>query len=178
MTLLSKKIENRGSGKKKDPNEIKASEYKEPIPPDGRRRGKRRGPLRLHDKVNIIHEVVCQYIPTKEVARKYRVSDSYVALLTSIAKNKPRFMEQLHEKEMENDALMERIKKSLKDRSTAGTVFQNVDQIQKALKDDVEMEFKTPYLLKILHEEIKGKYKKIKAVSWRGNTVKNLLLRQ
>ena len=40
------------------------------------------------------------------------------------------------------------------------------------------MEVKTPQLLKILHSELGARYKKIKQISWQGNSKKKILLRQ
>ena len=40
------------------------------------------------------------------------------------------------------------------------------------------MEIKTPKLLKIMHEELGARYKRIKKVSFQGNSDKNLLMRQ
>ena len=40
------------------------------------------------------------------------------------------------------------------------------------------MVLKTPELLRILHNDMHAKYKRIKEVSYQGNSTKNLLLRQ
>ena len=60
----------------------------------------------------------------------------------------------------------------------SGQVFESVKEIQKKLKDDVEMELGTHMLLKVMTKEMSGRYKKIKKVSYQGNSDKNKLLRQ
>jgi len=58
VRLLSKKIQARGSGKKRDPNEIRPEEYQESVAIDLRKRSRKKGPLKLSDKIDIVHQVV------------------------------------------------------------------------------------------------------------------------
>ena len=79
---------------------------------------------------------------------------------------------------MANHALVEKVKREVIKYHYEGIVFTSTEQIKKKLQAETEMELKTPQLLKILHEELGARYKKIKQISWQGNSVKNILLRQ
>ena len=70
------------------------------------------------------------------MAKQYRITQQYVCLLVSKAKKKPRFLEELHVKEQESEALAERVRDSIHGQAAAGTVLRSVDQIQKMLKND------------------------------------------
>jgi len=93
---LADKLQNRGSGKKTDPNEIQPSEYKEIVPIDCRKKGGSRGKLSLSSKIDIVQNVLVFHTPTKEVAKKHRISECYVTNLCSRAKKKPEFLRELY----------------------------------------------------------------------------------
>ncbi len=60
-TELGKKIMNRGTKSTTNPNEIKPSEYKEPVSIATRKRIKRRPKVTLREKIQIIHRVINQH---------------------------------------------------------------------------------------------------------------------
>jgi len=74
---------------------IKSSEYKQPVAIPCRKRGSRRPKLTVHEKINVVWQVVCQHIPVKEVAKEHRMTQSYVSSLVSKAKKNPRFLHEL-----------------------------------------------------------------------------------
>ena len=51
-----------------------------------------------------------------------------------------------------------------------GFVFQNVKQMQEKIQEELEVEIKTPKLIKLLHQDLNARYKKIKKVSFQGNS--------
>ena len=55
---LSEKIQRRVSAKRMSPNDIKPSEYKEPIPIALRKRRGMLGPLSIDDKIHIVYKVL------------------------------------------------------------------------------------------------------------------------
>ena len=142
--MLSKKIQARGSGKKRDPNEIRPEEYQESVAIDLRKRSRKKGPLKLSDKIDIVHQVVQQHVPTKVVAKKHRVTQGYVSLLVSKCRKKPRFLLMLHEKEQENQALVDRLQKAIVGVHLEGHVIQSADELRKKLEHETEMEMNTP----------------------------------
>jgi hypothetical protein len=99
VARLSEKVLKRGSGKPRNPHEIRPSEYIEDVPIDRRKRSGKKGPLSLKDKIELVYQVVCNHTPTKLLAKKHRVTQSYVSLLVSRARRNPRFLLTLHEKE-------------------------------------------------------------------------------
>ena len=59
-----------------------------------------------------------------------------------------------------------------------GHIFQSHEEVKKKLESEMDISIKTRELLRILNEEMNARYKRIKSVSWQGNSIKNLLLRQ
>ena len=54
-----KKIRNRGSGSAPNPNEIHPSEYMETVPIRHRKRSRTKNKLKLPEKIQIVHQVLC-----------------------------------------------------------------------------------------------------------------------
>ena len=69
-----KKIRNRGYGEQVVVNEIKPSEYREPVAFSHRRRSRTKNKVQLNEKIEIVHEVLCKLVPLKQVAKKHRIS--------------------------------------------------------------------------------------------------------
>ena len=68
---------------------IDPSDFKEPVSIASRRRGGKRPKLRTQDKIAIVHQVLCQHIPEKEVAKEFRISLGYLSRLPNMARRKP-----------------------------------------------------------------------------------------
>jgi len=71
---LSRKLMNRGEDRAPMLKPIKPSEYKEQTSPDSRRRGRGRPKLTAGNKIRIIHKVIFQLQPVKEVAKEFRIT--------------------------------------------------------------------------------------------------------
>jgi len=89
---LSKKLQNRGTGLRKNPFEIKPAEYIEPTPKACRKRGKGRPKLTAGDKIDIVHKVLHGLHPEKDVAKEYRITQQCVSLLSNKAKKNHSFL--------------------------------------------------------------------------------------
>ena len=107
---LSKKITSRGSPGSKDPNRIRPQENQESTPIDLRKRRSRKGPLKVKDKIEIVFQVMCLHAPAKHLAKKYRVTESYISLLVHKVKKKPELLRQLFEKDIEKEVKIDYIK--------------------------------------------------------------------
>ena len=92
---LSQKIQNRGTGKWRNPNAIKSSEYKNPVPLDRRKHTRIRRDLTAPDKIQVVHQVVVRLQPQYQVARSFRISQPMVSSLVKKAKKNPRFLAEL-----------------------------------------------------------------------------------
>ena len=110
VNKLSKKIVSRGSPGSKDPNEIRPHEYKESTAIDMRKRRSKRAPLKVNEKIEIVFQVMCLHAPAKHLAKKYRVTESYICLLVHKANKKPQFLRQLFEKDTEKAERVDYIK--------------------------------------------------------------------
>ena len=64
--------------------------------PGKRKRSKKRGPLLLQEKIEILEKIHVSFVTHKEVAREYRVSANVVARLVSKVKKKPEILAELH----------------------------------------------------------------------------------
>ena len=96
---LNKKLQNRGTGVKAAPNEIKPSEFKEPTGILKRRKGKHRPKLTAREKVRIVHRVIHQHHFEKDVAKEYRISQQRVNYLCQKAKKNPMFLAEIASEE-------------------------------------------------------------------------------
>ena len=96
---LSKKIQSRGTKSSANPNEIKPSEYREPVSIACRKKGKRRPKITLREKILIIHRVINQYHSEKEVEKEFRISQPYVSRLCVKARKNPKFLDELSAEE-------------------------------------------------------------------------------
>jgi len=76
---LSKKLQNRGTGKKKSAYDISPKEYIEPTDIVYRKKGKRRPKLTVKEKIMIVYKVIHEYHSEKEVAKEFRITQSYVS---------------------------------------------------------------------------------------------------
>ena len=54
----------------------------------------------------------------------------------------------------------------------------SVKHIQEKLKEEFGLEMKPSKLMHLLHHHMGMRYKKVKAISWKANDPKNLILRQ
>ena len=57
---------------------------------------KKRGPLLLKEKIEILEKMHVSFETNKEVAREYRVSANVIAYLASKVKKKPEILAELH----------------------------------------------------------------------------------
>ena len=63
-------------------------DFNERIPMGQRRRSRKRGPLSINDRVDIVYRMLIKFEKQAEVAREYRVSQQVVASLVHKAKKK------------------------------------------------------------------------------------------
>ena len=67
-------LQSRGTGVKRNPNEVSPAEYIEPTSIASRKKGKHRKKLTVTDKINIVHRIMNLYHPAREVAKELRIS--------------------------------------------------------------------------------------------------------
>ena len=60
-----------------------------------RKRGSNRPKLTTQVKIQIVHKILCQHHPVKEVAKEYRISQQYASALGIKAKKKPGFLSEI-----------------------------------------------------------------------------------
>ena len=87
-----KKIRNRGSTRHRDPNEIKPSEYMETPPGSHRHRSRTKSKIELSERIKIVHEVVCQLKPLKQVAKEHRVTPSWISSIVTKSRKNPNLL--------------------------------------------------------------------------------------
>ena len=59
-------------------------------------------------KIDIVLSVIVHHTPTKDLAKKYRITESYVTRLCSRAKKNPEFLRELFHKEEQERSYAER----------------------------------------------------------------------
>ena len=94
-----KKIRNRGSGQRKDPNAIHPSEYIEPVPVDHRKCRRTKSKIELNEKIQIVHQILIEHRPLRDVAKEHRVTASHISNIVSKVKKKPNLLSELKSEE-------------------------------------------------------------------------------
>lgn len=98
MNRLAKQIERRGeSGREKTLLKCR-DDFDEPVPPDLRKKGRKRGPLTVGEKVSIVHSVLVKKMLQKDVAKMFRVSPAVVCKLSGRAERNKEFLDCLFDK--------------------------------------------------------------------------------
>ena len=130
---LGKKIRNRGSGIRPIPNEIHPSEYKETIPGSHRKRSRTKNKLTLSEKILIVHQVVIQLKPLKQVAKEHRVTASYISLIVQKVKKNPKLLSELTTAAEERTQRMEEIGAAVVDMYKKNEYLNSLKYIQEKL---------------------------------------------
>ena len=174
---LVKKIQKRGTGQAPDINPILAKECIVPTNPNRRRRSNRRPRLSTSDKVEIVHKVINQHHSHKEVAKEFRVTQGYVALLCSKTRKNPKFFGELVTKDTRKEQFKETVVNILTNYIEGKKMIYSVQQLQEKLLDEHSIRIKPWKLKEIMRDELKLRYRKIVGTSWQGNSPQNLILR-
>jgi hypothetical protein len=99
---------------------IAVPDFEAEVAPGKRRRSKKRGPLLLKEKIEILEKIHVSFETHKEVAREYRVSANVVAHLASKAKKNPEVLSELHSRhqaKLEKEWAISKIVCDLNDRN-------------------------------------------------------------
>jgi len=88
---LSKKLQNRGTGKKIDLYNIKPKEYIKLTDIVHRKKSKRRPKLTIKEKIMIVHKVIHEHHSEMEVAKEYRITRQYVSYLCMKTTRNPKY---------------------------------------------------------------------------------------
>ena len=173
---LARKLQARGYGVKEKKPTLSVAECKEPASVDSRRRGKNRPKLSVKEKIEIIYKVICKELPEKDVAKEFRVSANYVSKLITKIRRRPRFLRELAEAEDELAIERKQAREAITQYLKEDAVLSSVDDIKVRLQNDHKIDIKSPKLLRIMHEDLNLRYKRIKAISWQGNAPKSIIL--
>ena len=107
------KIRNRGSGKPVDDDDIKASELIEIPPISHRKKCRTNKKLQLSEKIQIAHRVLIKEVPLRQVAKEFRIAQSYVSRIVLKVRKKPEVLEELVEERNVREEETERISSSI-----------------------------------------------------------------
>ena len=105
------------------------------VAPGLRKRSKRRKPMPVSEKVQIVHQVLVDQEMLKDVAREYRVSVPVVFQLVKKAREKPRFLEELIHQRDEISQRRTRIATIVEEMNQAGVIIDSAAMVQKRLQD-------------------------------------------
>ena len=78
----------------------------------GRHRSKRRGPLTITERIDIVHRVLIGHEKHAELAREHRVTAAVIGMVMTKARRNPKFLRALLEKRDENAIRREVIKEA------------------------------------------------------------------
>ena len=93
---MGKVVRRRGS-KGTDTYQFKLEndDFEVEVPQGCRKKAKRRPPLAIYEKTEIVHEVLVELDKQKDVARKHRISDGVVSRLVCKAQRSKNFLQEL-----------------------------------------------------------------------------------
>ena len=117
-------------------------------------------------------------LPLKDVAKEFRISQQYVSILANKTRRNPKFLGDLIEEQERRSLEAKKVREAIEECLRQNGYLGSVKDIQKILEQDYELKIKAHRLLYLLHKELNMKYKRIEAISWKGNDPKNLILRQ
>ena len=143
-----------------------------------RQRSKRRGPVTLNEKIDIVHRVLIGFEKHADIARELRVAPSVVAMVIYKAKQKKEVLRELLNKREEAASRREAIKAVTEGLNARRVVIDNVQQVLKEVTQGPQIETTDKEVRSVMREELGMRYRKIKTVSLHSNSVKNLVLRQ
>ena len=149
---LSKKLQNRGEERPTLLNPIQISEYIEPTNIGGRKRGRRKNKLTTDEKISIVHKVIYQLLPVKDVALEFRITQAYVCNLVSKTKKNPKFLGDMIDKK-EQLALEEvKVREAVTECLHKDGYLSCINDIKDMLEKDHGLSIKPWRLLKLVHE--------------------------
>jgi hypothetical protein len=100
------------------------------VAPGKRRRSKKRGPLKMEEKLDIAERVLISFESHAEVARTFRVSKSTVSQLVTKVKRKPEYLSELNSRQLAKLRLQEVVTEVVDDLNTRHVVIDNVTQVK------------------------------------------------
>ena len=175
---LGKKLQNRGTGVKKDPYDIQPKEYIEPTDIVCRKKGKGRPKLTVREKIKIVHKVICEHHSEKEVAKEHRISQQYVSYLCMKTRKNPKFLTEMASENQKKAAVRVDVLQVIMDYFNNERHVGSTRELKSMLKEEHGIDIKPWTLRQYLRKELNLRYKRIEDTSWKGNAPKNLILRQ
>ena len=145
---------------------------------DGRKRSKRSGPLSVSDKIQIVHQVLCQHLKQADVAREHRVTLSRINMLVRCAEKNPRFLSELKASQEAKAEKRKQIAGLIDIINQADHFVDSVELVTKKLIADNQLVCKESEVKSVMRKELGMKFKKVKAISLTANSERNLILRQ
>jgi hypothetical protein len=104
-----------------------ACDISEQVAIGNRKRSKRKGPLTLNEKIDIVHRVLIGFEKHADIAREYRVAPSVVAMVIYRAKHKKEVLRELLNKREEEASRREVIKATTEGLNARRVVIDNVE---------------------------------------------------
>ena len=89
----------------------------------------------MEEKIEIVHEVLCKLNPLKMVAKKHRVSQSWIWNIVRKVKKQPNLLSELIAVREEKKQLNEKVSESIIDMYNQDEHFSSIQLLQSQLKD-------------------------------------------
>ena len=129
VSLLAKRID-RGEYKPVTKEQLLAiPDFEDEVAPGKRRRSKKRGPLLLDEKLDILQRVLVSFESHKEVASAYRVSKAVVASLIFKVKKKPAILAEVHCRQQAKQSREDAVSKVVDELNERNVVIDKAQQV-------------------------------------------------
>ena len=175
---LSNKIRDRESRVRENKESFEPKEFMEPTSLADRRRLKDREPLSLSDTIDIVIKIKFKWIPSADVAKEYRVSIQTISQLMRKAHKDPLFVRDLANKKWERERAREKVVDVMAGLLDQDLHISSVAWLREHLKETKDIDVKDWILRDIMKNELDLRYKRIKQISFQGNSDRNKILRQ
>ena len=176
--LQGRKVRSRGTNPIRKENEIKPSEYRNPVTIGRRRRVRKRANLTIGEKVAIVHSIIVDLNTMSDVAKEYRVTVACISNLVRAAKKVPGFLRELHDKQIRKEESKDKLFKVILDMLQNDEYLSSVRFIKDQVATVHNIHIKENQLTRLMVQDFGMKYKKVKDISYTSNDDKNLILRQ
>ena len=148
-----------------------------------RKRGNRRPMLTSAEKVDIVHQIVVQHKMVRDVAKVHRISTVHANWLVTIAKKKPKFIDEIFYKENVSAQKRAHIEKVVKDMVKDNEFIDSCKAVLKKVKSDLKPSAEASGMsiseaeTRLVMRDMGMKYRKVKHIAMSANSQRSLVLR-
>ena len=153
-------------------------DFDQRVPAGERRISKKRGPLSINDRIDIVYRMLVSFDKQADVAKDFRVSQSVVASLVHKVRKKKEYLWGIIDARDELDSTRETIKTTVESLNESRHLIDSVQGVVLKVNDITAAPVTEKLVRSVMKDELGMRFRKIKTVSLHSNSEKNIVLRQ